>query len=112
MKPGGAFATDGEVIEGGSSASEAALTGETCRNQNNRATKVFAATINNERLLRCRATQPAAAMFAAIMRLTRRSGAQNAGAAAGRPDFGGVCASGAGDCAADLAGVVAGAGPV
>ena len=74
VKPGEAFATDGEVIEGSSSANEAALTGESLPQSKQPGDKVFAATLNNERLLRCRATQPAAAtQFAAIMRLTREA---------------------------------------
>ena len=74
VKPGEAFATDGEVLEGSSSANEAALTGESLPQSKQPGDKVFAATINNERLLRCRATQPAAAtQFAAIIRLTREA---------------------------------------
>ena len=74
VKPGEAFPTDGEVIDGHSSANEAALTGESLPQTKQPGDAVFAATVNNERLLRCRATQPAAStQFAAIMRLTREA---------------------------------------
>ena len=74
VKPGEAFPTDGAVVEGQSSANEAALTGESLPQTKQPGDAVFAATINNERLLRCKASQPAdASQFAAIMRLTREA---------------------------------------
>ncbi|MGE5466360.1 MAG: heavy metal translocating P-type ATPase [Ignavibacteria bacterium] len=56
VRPGEAVAVDGEVVEGASSISEAMLTGESLPVAKAVGGKVFAATVNGDGLLRCRAT--------------------------------------------------------
>ncbi len=56
VRPGEAVPVDGEVVAGTSSANEAMLTGESLPVAKAPGDKVFAATINGDGLLRCRAT--------------------------------------------------------
>ncbi len=56
VRPGESVPVDGEVIEGASSANEAMLTGESLPVSKRVGDKVFAATVNGEGLLHCRAT--------------------------------------------------------
>jgi Cu+-exporting ATPase len=56
VRGGEAVAVDGEVIEGNSSVTEAMLTGESLPVAKAAGDKVFAATVNGDGLLRCRAT--------------------------------------------------------
>jgi Cu+-exporting ATPase len=56
VRAGEAVAVDGEVIDGASSISEAMLTGESLPVAKAAGDKVFAATVNGDGLLRCRAT--------------------------------------------------------
>ncbi len=56
VRAGEAVAVDGEVVEGASSVTEAMLTGESLPVAKAAGDKVFAATVNGEGLLRCRAT--------------------------------------------------------
>jgi Cu+-exporting ATPase len=56
VRAGEAFAVDGEVIDGNSSANEAMLTGESMPSPKGPGDKVFAATLNGEGALRCRAS--------------------------------------------------------
>jgi Cu+-exporting ATPase len=56
VRPGDSVPVDGEVLEGGSSVDESMLTGESMPAGKAAGAKVFAATLNGEGLLRCRAT--------------------------------------------------------
>ena len=56
VRSGEAMPVDGEVIDGASSANESMLTGESLPVAKAAGDKVFAATINGDGLLRCRAT--------------------------------------------------------
>ncbi len=56
VRPGEAVPVDGEVTAGASSANEAMLTGESLPVAKGAGDKVFAATINGDGLLRCKAT--------------------------------------------------------
>jgi Cu+-exporting ATPase len=56
VRPGDAVPVDAEVIDGASSVDESMLTGESAPVAKGRGAKVFAATVNGEGLLRCRAT--------------------------------------------------------
>ena len=56
VRPGESVPVDGEVIDGSSSVGEALLTGESMPVTKQRGERVFAATINGEGMLRCRAT--------------------------------------------------------
>jgi Cu+-exporting ATPase len=56
VRPGEAMPVDGEVVAGTSSANESMLTGESLPATKNVGDKVFAATVNGEGLLRCKAT--------------------------------------------------------
>ncbi|MBI3526126.1 MAG: cadmium-translocating P-type ATPase [Betaproteobacteria bacterium] len=56
VRPGEAVPVDGAVIEGVSSLNEAMLTGESMPVTKQPGDKLFAATVNGEALLRCRAT--------------------------------------------------------
>jgi Cu+-exporting ATPase len=65
---------DGEVIEGVSSANEAMLTGESLPVAKGAGDKVFAATINGDGLLRCRATGVGShTLLAGIIRLVEEA---------------------------------------
>jgi Cu+-exporting ATPase len=56
VRPGEAMPVDGEVIDGTSHANEAMLTGEAMPVAKTAGSKVFAATVNGDGMLRCRAT--------------------------------------------------------
>jgi Cu+-exporting ATPase len=56
VRPGDSVPVDGEVLEGGSSVNESMLTGESMPVAKSAGGKVFAATMNGEGLLKCRAT--------------------------------------------------------
>jgi Cu+-exporting ATPase len=56
VRPGDSVPVDGEVLEGGSSVDESMLTGESMPAGKAAGAKVFAATLNGEGLLKCRAT--------------------------------------------------------
>jgi Cu+-exporting ATPase len=65
---------DGEVIDGASSANEAMLTGESLPVAKAAGDKVFAATINGDGLLRCRATGVGShTLLAGIIRLVEQA---------------------------------------
>ncbi len=70
VRAGEAVPVDGEVIEGGSSANESMLTGESMPVTKAAGDKVYAATLNGDGLLRCRATGVGShTLLAGIIRL-------------------------------------------
>ncbi len=70
VRSGEAMPVDGEVIDGASSANEAMLTGESLPVAKGAGDKVFAATLNGDGLLRCRATGVGShTLLAGIIRL-------------------------------------------
>jgi len=70
VRPGDSVPVDGEVMEGDSSVNEAMLTGESLPADKAPGSKVFAATLNQQGLLKCRATGIGAhTMLAGIIRL-------------------------------------------
>jgi Cu+-exporting ATPase len=70
LRPGDAVPVDGTVLEGRSALDEALLTGESLPVDKQPGDKVFAATINGQAVLRCRATGVGAdTLFAGIVRL-------------------------------------------
>jgi Cu+-exporting ATPase len=74
VRAGEAVPVDGEVIEGNSSANEAMLTGESLPVAKASGDKVFAATINGDGLLRCRATGVGShTLLAGIIRLVEEA---------------------------------------
>ncbi|MDP2135286.1 MAG: heavy metal translocating P-type ATPase [Sulfuritalea sp.] len=74
VRSGEAMPVDGEVIEGTSSANEAMLTGESLPVNKAAGDKVFAATINGDGLLRCRATGVGShTLLAGIIRLVEEA---------------------------------------
>jgi len=74
VRPGEAMPVDGEVIEGESSVTEAMLTGESLPVAKHLGMRVFAATLNQEGLLRCSATSVGAdTAVAAIIRLVEEA---------------------------------------
>jgi Cu+-exporting ATPase len=74
VRAGEAMPVDGEVIEGASSANEAMLTGESLPVAKAAGDKVFAATINGDGLLRCRATGVGShTLLAGIIRLVEQA---------------------------------------
>jgi Cu+-exporting ATPase len=74
VRPGEAVPVDGEVTEGASSANEAMLTGESMPVAKAVGDKVFAATINGDGLLRCKATGVGAhTLLAGIIRLVEEA---------------------------------------
>ena len=74
VRSGEAMPVDGEVIEGASSANEAMLTGESLPVTKDAGDRVFAATINGDGLLRCRATGVGShTLLAGIIRLVEEA---------------------------------------
>ena len=70
LRPGDAVPVDGAVLEGRSALDETLLTGESLPVDKQPGDKVFAATINGQAMLRCRATGVGAdTLFAGIVRL-------------------------------------------
>jgi Cu+-exporting ATPase len=80
LRPGDAVPVDGEVLSGTSSADEAMLTGESVAVAKAPGDKVFAATVNGDGVLRCRASGVGAdTLLAGIVRLVEQ-------AQGGKPD--------------------------
>ena len=74
VRPGESVPVDGEVIEGVSSADEAMLTGESLPVAKGVGAPVFAATMNGDGLLRCRATGVGShTLLAGIIRLVEQA---------------------------------------
>ncbi|MDD5241411.1 MAG: heavy metal translocating P-type ATPase [Sulfuricella sp.] len=74
VRAGESIPVDGEVIEGGSSVSEAMLTGESLPVTKSPGTKVFGATQNQDGMLKCRATGVGAhTVLAGIIRLVEQA---------------------------------------
>ena len=74
VRPGDSLPADGVVIEGSSAVSEAMLTGESLPVSKQTGAPVYAATLNQEGLLRCRATTTGAdTRLAAIIRLVEEA---------------------------------------
>ena len=74
VRTGEAIPVDGEVIGGASSANESMLTGESLPVRKDAGDKVFAATINGDGLLRCRATGVGShTLLAGIIRLVEEA---------------------------------------
>jgi len=74
VRAGEAVPVDGEVIEGASSVNESMLTGESLPSAKAAGAKVFAATVNGEGLLRCRATGVGShTVLAGIIRMVEKA---------------------------------------
>ncbi len=74
MRSGENLPVDGVVIEGSSSVNESMLTGESLPVGKQKGAKVFAATINQQGLLKCRATSVGArTQLAAIIHLVEEA---------------------------------------
>jgi Cu+-exporting ATPase len=74
VRPGENMPVDGVVIEGASSVNEAMLTGESLPVTKQAGAKVYAATVNQQGLLKCRATGVGAhTQLAAIIRLVEEA---------------------------------------
>jgi len=74
IRPGDAIPVDGEVLDGASSVNEAMLTGESMPVAKASGSRVFAATVNGDGLLRCRATGVGThTMLAGIIRLVEEA---------------------------------------
>ncbi|MDD4882420.1 MAG: heavy metal translocating P-type ATPase, partial [Gallionellaceae bacterium] len=74
VRPGESVPVDGEVIDGVSSLDEAMLTGESLPVAKQPGDKLFAATINGEGLLRCRATGVGShTLLAGIIRMVEQA---------------------------------------
>ncbi len=74
VRPGESVPVDGEVTEGGSSVNEAMLTGESLPVAKNAGDKVFAATVNGEGLITCRATGVGShTLLAGIIRMVEQA---------------------------------------
>jgi Cu+-exporting ATPase len=74
VRAGEAMPVDGEIVEGASSANESMLTGESLPVAKAAGDKVFAATINGDGLLRCKATGVGShTLLAGIIRLVEEA---------------------------------------
>ena len=74
VRPGDSVPVDGVVLEGASSIDEAMLTGESLPQQKQADDKIYAATMNQHGLLKCRATAVGAkTQLAAIIRLVEQA---------------------------------------
>ena len=74
VRPGDSVPVDGEVVEGASSVNEAMLTGESLPAAKGLGDKVFAATVNGEGLIRCRATGVGShTLLAGIIRMVEQA---------------------------------------
>ena len=74
VRPGESFPVDGLVTEGASSVNEAMLTGESMPSAKSVSDKVFAATVNGEGLLHCRATGVGShTLLAGIIRMVEQA---------------------------------------
>lgn len=74
VRPGDSVPVDGEVLDGHSSVDESLLTGESLPVTKQTGARVFAGTINQEGMLRCRATGVGAhTQLAAIVRLVEQA---------------------------------------
>jgi Cu+-exporting ATPase len=74
VRPGESVPVDGEVVEGASSVNEAMLTGESLPAAKEPGDKVFAATVNGEGLIRCRATGVGShTLLAGIIRMVEQA---------------------------------------
>ena len=74
VRPGEAVPVDGEVLSGNSSANEAMLTGESLPVMKAPGATLYAATVNGEGLLRCKATGVGAhTLLAGIIRLVEQA---------------------------------------
>jgi Cu+-exporting ATPase len=74
VRPGESVPVDGEVAEGASSVNEAMLTGESLPVAKQAGEKVFAATVNGEGLLTCRATGVGShTLLAGIIRMVEQA---------------------------------------
>jgi len=74
VRPGDSVPVDGEIMEGRSSIVEAMLTGESMPRARKAGDKVFAATVNGQGLLRCRATGVGShTLLAGIIRMVEQA---------------------------------------
>ena len=74
VRPGESVPVDGEVVEGQSAIVEAMLTGESMPRAKQPGAKVFAATVNGQGLLRCRATGVGShTLLAGIIRMVEQA---------------------------------------
>ncbi len=99
--PGERFPADGEVLNGETQADESMLTGEARPVPKAEGDSVTGGALNGEGSVQIRRARGGCAEHAGAHHRAGagRAGWQGAGAAAGRPGGGGVCAGGAGDCA-------------
>lgn len=74
VRPGDAVPVDGEILAGGSALNEAMLTGESMPVDKQPGDRVFAATLNGQGVLRCRATGVGAhTLLAGIIRMVEQA---------------------------------------
>jgi len=74
VQPGDSVPVDGQVVSGNSSLNETMLTGESMPVNKTKGDQVFAATLNGEGLLRCRASGVGEhTMLASIIRMVRKA---------------------------------------
>ena len=74
VRPGESVPVDGEIVEGASSVNEAMLTGESLPAAKGLGDKVYAATVNGEGLIQCRATGVGShTLLAGIIRMVEQA---------------------------------------